>query len=109
MIRLALNDERTRTRTMADFSKIVVDAHDCMAYTGRMKLSDYMTLMGLDDAALAERLGVDRTTVLRLRTGKTAPSWKVAARLAEVSLGAVTPNDFLSSAHDVRPNEDIRS
>lgn len=89
----------------ANFPKVVVDAHDCTAYTERMKLSDYMTLTGLDDTALAERLGVDRTTVLRLRTGKTVPSWKVASRLAEVSSGAVTPNDFLAPAH-MRGQED---
>ena len=63
-----------------------------------MKLAEYMILRGYDDVEFAKKLEVDRTTVYRLRIGKTVPTWKIAAKIAEVSGGAVTPNDFLPAA-----------
>lgn len=68
-----------------------------MAHNGAMKLDSYMKLVGKSDADLAKDLGVDRSTVNKLRSGKGKPSFKVAERIFKVTGGAVTANDFLES------------
>lgn len=65
-----------------------------------MKLAEYMEQSQKDDAEMAASLGVDRTTVMRLRTGRNRPSWAVADRLVEVTQGAVTPNDFVMPSQE---------
>ncbi len=53
-----------------------------------------MAETGLSDAQLAERLGVDRSTITRLRNGSARPSWQLAEKIARETRGKVTPNDF---------------
>jgi transcriptional regulator with XRE-family HTH domain len=59
-----------------------------------MKLADWMARQGLEDAALADAIGVMRTTINRLRRGKSQPSRDVARAIFSLSDGLVTPNDF---------------
>lgn len=67
-----------------------------------MKLSDYMELQKIDDAALAALIGCDRSTVTRLRNGKTIPTWRNATLIKEATKGAVTFEDFAPSLESVR-------
>jgi DNA-binding XRE family transcriptional regulator len=60
-----------------------------------MTLGDYLLFAGYGDAWFAALVGVDRTTISRLRRGNTRPTWEVAAKIVEATNGAVTPNDFL--------------
>ena len=66
-----------------------------------MKLADYLASKDLNDAAFAEMLGCDRSTVSRLRRADTKPSWGQAERIREITGGLVTPNDFLDAAAPV--------
>lgn len=63
-----------------------------------MRLSDYLDLSATTDVAFAACIGRSRTAVSRLRRGETRPDWETARRIAEVTNGAVTPNDFLPDA-----------
>lgn len=59
-----------------------------------MKLSDYMAGEEIDDQALAEQLGVDRSTIFRVRKGTHKPSPTLMAEIAKLTGGAVLPNDY---------------
>ncbi len=59
-----------------------------------MTLAEWMTKHGVKDRAMAERLGVDRSTVSRVRRAKQIPSSNLIAAIAEASGGAVQPNSF---------------
>ena len=59
-----------------------------------MKLADYLTQHQLDDAAFADRCGVDRTTILRIRLGQTKPSDPLKERIAQETGGLVRPDDY---------------
>ena len=60
-----------------------------------MKLSTYMRLRGYRDRHMAELIGLERSTVSRLRRDDCRPSWEVMERLAALTDGEVLPNDFL--------------
>ena len=60
-----------------------------------MQLDNYMRVMRLTDADLAELVGVDRSTVSRVRRGKTRPSWDLIRKIRTASEGLVTADDFL--------------
>lgn len=62
-----------------------------------MKLDQYMAENGITDVALAAKIGVASTTVLRWRRGDTYPDWRALPLLIEATGGAVMPNDFLGS------------
>ena len=59
-----------------------------------MKLSDYLSRHGITDTEFAERIGCDRTTVLRWRNEKVLPEREQMRRIGEATGGAVTANDF---------------
>ena len=63
-----------------------------------MHLSDFMESKSLSDQEVAEAIGVDRSTVSRLRRKETRPSWKTAIALRRFSNGAVTADDFDEAA-----------
>lgn len=54
----------------------------------------------ISDEAFAMEIGVSRATVSRLRRGKMAPSFDLAARIYEATGRKVSPNDFLASRAD---------
>jgi transcriptional regulator with XRE-family HTH domain len=66
-----------------------------------MKLADYLVANGMAAADFAERMGVHRSTVSRwlapAEPGKPVcrPSWDELRKMAEVTNGAVTANDFV--------------
>lgn len=66
-----------------------------------MKLSDYLQQQGLDDAAFAAQIGCDRTTIFRIREGKTKPSDALKERIAIETGGLVQPNDYFDGLPDV--------
>ena len=59
-----------------------------------MTLSDYLTREGLKDAAFAALCECDRTTIMRIRTGKTKPTPALMERIAIETGGLVQPNDY---------------
>ena len=63
-----------------------------------MHLADYMEANGLSDQDVAEAIGVDRSTVSRLRRGETSPSKKTRIAIREMTNGAVTADDFDEAA-----------
>lgn len=63
-----------------------------------MKLNDYLTSRGLTPEAFAELIEIDPVSVRRYVQETRRPKWDVAARIARVTGGEVTANDFLPEA-----------
>jgi transcriptional regulator with XRE-family HTH domain len=59
-----------------------------------MTLSDYLIQKDLKDADFAGKCGVDRTTIMRIREGKTKPSHALMERIAIETGGLVRPDDY---------------
>jgi transcriptional regulator with XRE-family HTH domain len=62
-----------------------------------MKLAAYLNEHQLTDADFAELVGCDRTTILRLRTGKHKPSPPLMEEIAKKTGGLVQPNDYFDA------------
>jgi transcriptional regulator with XRE-family HTH domain len=60
-----------------------------------MRLEDWMTATKATDQALATKLGVDRSTISRIRRGKRVPSVEIMRAIHEATSGAVSANDFV--------------
>ena len=60
-----------------------------------MKLREYLDTSGLKVSALAATLGVAETTVYRWMSGRRRPSFEQMRAVCAVSLGVVTPNDWV--------------
>ena len=67
-------------------------------HNARMTLSEYLSEAGLTDAQFAEKLGVNRSTVTRIRNGTHPPSMRTVIRIAEATDGKVTANDLCGMA-----------
>lgn len=61
-----------------------------------MRLSEFMAANAVSDEDLAAKAGCSRVTISRIRRGVAEPSLRLAARIKEITKGAVTPNDFLT-------------
>jgi transcriptional regulator with XRE-family HTH domain len=59
-----------------------------------MKLADYLAQAGLSDADFADLIGVNRSTVSRLRRTGQCPSRQTIAAIAKVTEGKVSADDF---------------
>lgn len=59
-----------------------------------MDLAEFMKTEGLSDAALANKVGVDRSNVTRWRRGDTKPGFDALVALEKLSAGKVTARDF---------------
>lgn len=59
-----------------------------------MKLSDYLSVNKISDADFAALIGVNRSTVSRLRRTGQCPSRQTVAAIARVTGGKVTADDF---------------
>lgn len=66
-------------------------------------LANWMKTNGKTDQWLAEQIGRDRTSALRIRRGQSIPPLPIAVVIERVTNGAVTANDFLPSADAPRP------
>lgn len=62
-----------------------------------MTLTQYLEREGLTDAQFADKIGVERSTVTRLRAGQM-PSSKTLLAIIEITGGEVTANDFFVRA-----------
>ena len=60
-----------------------------------MKLNAWMERRRIGDAELAERVGVARATISRLRRSKMLPSLDLARRIYVETGGQVGPNDLV--------------
>lgn len=63
-----------------------------------MKLADWLKENGVKRREFAARIGVSNGRVTQLCEEAAWPSRSVAERIAAVTGGAVTPDDFLSEA-----------
>ena len=59
-----------------------------------MKLSSYMAMADIKDSDMARQLGVDRSTVTKLRLGKSKPSFDLLIAIQRLTDNAVTAGDF---------------
>jgi len=62
-----------------------------------MRLSDYLSREGISDAAFGEAIKVSRQAVHRYRTGIRMPDRHTMTRIASVTAGEVTANDFFET------------
>ncbi|MGN7160849.1 helix-turn-helix domain-containing protein [Sphingomonas sp. SAFR-052] len=58
-----------------------------------MTLDSYLVSKGITEPAFAAMVGLNQSTVNRLRKG-SVPSPNVMRRILDATSGAVTPNDF---------------
>ncbi|WP_375272075.1 helix-turn-helix domain-containing protein [Sphingomonas sp.] len=58
-----------------------------------MTLDSYLASQALTEASFAAKVGVDQSTINRVRRGHR-PSPKLMGAIATATDGAVTPNDF---------------
>jgi transcriptional regulator with XRE-family HTH domain len=63
-----------------------------------MTLDSWRSTNGLSFAELGRRLGCSRQQALRLCQGSRTPGRATLRRVAELTGGAVTPNDFFPEA-----------
>jgi transcriptional regulator with XRE-family HTH domain len=61
-----------------------------------MHLSKYMKRQGLRDEEVAEKIGVSRVTISRIRRRKVRPDWDTIKELRKFSDGEITAADFES-------------
>jgi hypothetical protein len=61
-----------------------------------MHISDYMTLHGLDDDAVAAGIKRTRVTVSRIRRRKVRPDWETIEKIKEFTKGESTADDYQS-------------
>lgn len=59
-----------------------------------MTLTDYLEREAITTEKFAEMLGVDPVSVRRYLRGQRRPKLKVMRKIAKVTRGEVTPNDF---------------
>ncbi|KMO29903.1 hypothetical protein VQ03_28955 [Methylobacterium tarhaniae] len=69
-----------------------------------MKLAAYMEAQGLDDAAMAARIGPDVSpwAVRKWRYGQRIPRLGMLKRISDVTAGAVTAQDHFNAASEAR-------
>lgn len=63
-----------------------------------MRLSQWMADTHTSDEALALRIGVDRSTISRIRRGTRRPSADLMRAIREATGGAVSADDLLEAA-----------
>ncbi|MGZ8286103.1 MAG: hypothetical protein ACXWUZ_11280 [Allosphingosinicella sp.] len=63
-----------------------------------LTLDEWMKAEGLDDAAVGELIGKDRTTVYRTRTGRYKASYDFIEAVVVASKGRVRPDSFFRKA-----------
>ena len=72
----------------------------------RMKLEAYLKSADLDDEAFGALISRDRTTVYRLRLGRTKPDWDTVIKIREATDGKVSAEDWLETILQKREAED---
>lgn len=65
---------------------------------GAMKLATYLKANAIRPAAFAESIGVDTSTVYRLKGDGQIPSPEIMRKIVDATGGAVQPNDFYDLA-----------
>lgn len=65
-----------------------------------MTLDDFLKASPDSAAAIAKELGVNYSTIWRLRTGKQKPTWSTLEKILKLTNGAVTANDWVTADGD---------
>jgi DNA-binding transcriptional regulator YdaS (Cro superfamily) len=61
-----------------------------------MRLDEWMALHGYNDERMAELIGVNQSTVNRIRNGVQKPSGETIVKVEEATKGQVSAKDFFS-------------
>lgn len=77
--------------------------------SSNMTLNDWFHAKQKPQWWLARELGVTQAAVSRILTGQRRPSWRLMARIMEVTDGAVRPEDFLHPKTDGKPHPKRRA
>jgi transcriptional regulator with XRE-family HTH domain len=73
----------------------MLDAHMNVMHIYLMKIETYLSMNGMTQAEFARSVDVSQSTISRLRKGDPSASLSLLRKIAEVTNGAVNPNDFL--------------
>jgi transcriptional regulator with XRE-family HTH domain len=77
----------------------MLDMHIHRMHDARtMKLETYLRENGLTDEAFASLVGISQSQVSRIKRDKSWPTRDVMKRIAVVTDGAVTANDFVAES-----------
>jgi transcriptional regulator with XRE-family HTH domain len=68
-----------------------------------MNLSQYMKRNSLNDREMAERIGVERSVVTKLRSNRIRPSIETAVAIIKATSGAVSLDSFLEPRGKPQP------
>jgi transcriptional regulator with XRE-family HTH domain len=63
-----------------------------------MTLEDFKRAQGLTDDGLAQLLGLDRSSVTKIRRGKSLPSLTIIKRIRVITGGLVTGDEWIDRA-----------
>ena len=82
-------------KNMREMLLFLLDACGRAAHTEHMKLIDYMTTTRITSVALARRIGVSHSTVLRWAHGTMSPSMRRIPAIETATEGKVAAQDFV--------------
>jgi transcriptional regulator with XRE-family HTH domain len=68
-----------------------------------MTLDQYLKQNGITETAFAAQIGVNQSSVNRMRKGLISPDILTLGRIVEATAGAVTLADFVPPEKDARP------
>lgn len=71
-----------------------------------MKLKTYMTENNLSQSDLARQLNMTQAAVSMWVSGERRPDWASLAKLAQLTGGAVTANDFMPVLESAAPAQE---
>ncbi len=61
-----------------------------------MTLKEYIDNVGVSQAALARKIGVEQASISRWVNGKQYPDWSLIPEIYKATEGRVTANDFVN-------------
>ena len=72
-----------------------------------MKLSQYIDRKAITASKFAREINRSVSTVTRIVNGESKPDWSTMARIENATDGAVKPNDFLPTAGETAPGNEL--
>ena len=79
-----------------------------MGHHQLMKLKDYLSQNDISVETFAESIGVTRFAIYKWTAGVRVPRREVIEKIADVTGGSVTPNDFFAEQPSSSPAEQAR-
>ena len=76
----------------------MLDAQFVISHSVSMKLDQYLAERNLTSPAFGDMVGIDASTIWRIKEGKRKPEWNTMEKILVGTDGLVTPNDYLSDS-----------